>query len=408
MKRSGKALQAAVFMLSIATMLFTSGCATARHPVPRELVDKVTVGNMNEVRVIMGESNSELQENLLESIKQEDPKDYPVDADGIKIYPVLAISGGGANGAYGAGLIKGWTKAGMRPRFKIITGVSAGAMMAPLVFLGADYDDELEKYYTTLSTKDVMRSKGPLGALLGNSLADNAPLAKEIAAMTDQDLLAKIAAEHKRGRRLFVGTANLDAQRFVVWDMGAIASRGDAELFHKVILASAAIPVIFPPSVFQVEADGKQYDELHSDGGTMTQVFTTYKLLQGMEGAAKKLNIDPKKMRAQLFIIRNGYMTPTYKAVKDNLPSLAERSFDTIINTQGVGDIYRIYVFAKERGNDYNLAYIPPDFVQDSKEMFDPREMKRLFDRGYEDAASGYKWHKSPPGLKRDDGQDLE
>ena len=132
----------------------------------------------------------------------------------------------------------------------------------------------------------------------------------------------------------------------------------------------------------------------------MTQVFCTYMLLDGMQEAAKDLGIDPSKMKAKLYIIRNGYMSSTYKKVKDNLPALAERSFNTIIDTQGLGDTYRMYTFMKKRGNDYNLAFIPSDFKQDSKEMFDPKDMRRLFDRGYEDAAKGYDWHKAPPGLE--------
>lgn len=322
-----------VFLSVLCMSAAVSGCATIRHPVPPDLVDKVQIGDMDDIRLTVGESNTKLQENLLESVKQE----------------------------------------------------SAG--------------DELEKLYTTMSTRDVMSSKGPFGALFGNSLANNRPLNKKVAEIFDQDLLSKIAAEHKRGRRLLVGTVNLDAQKFVVWDMGAIAARGDAELFRRVVIASAAIPVVFPPSIFYVEAGGKSYDEMHVDGGTLTQVFTTYKLLDGMQGIAKSLGINPSKIKAKLYILRNGYMSPSYKKVKDDLPSLAERSFDTIIEAQGVGDVYRIYVFTKQRGGDYNLACIPGDFKQDSKEMFDPQDMKRLFDRGYQDAVKGYKWHKVPPGL---------
>lgn len=387
-------------------LLFTvmlSGCATLRHPVPPDLIEKVSLRGMDDIRVIVGESNTLLQENLLASIKQEIAEDFPTGPDGIKVYPVLAISGGGANGAYGAGLLKGWSKEGSRPVFKIVTGVSTGALIAPFAFLGKEHDGEIEKYYTTMSTKDVMSSKGPLGVLFGDSLASNRPLAKMVAGIVDEEILAKIAAAHRSGRRLFVGTVNLDAQRFVVWDMGAIACRGDIELFRKVIVASAAIPVMFPPTIFHVEADGNSYDELHSDGGTLTQVFATFKLLEGMQGAAESMGIDPSKLRSRIYIIRNGYMSPNYMKVKDNLSSLAGRSFDTIIDAQGIGDAYRMYVFAKQRGSDYNLAFIPPDFKQEMKEMFDPKEMRRLFDRGYEDAVKGYKWHKVPPGLKEPD-----
>ncbi|MDD5136981.1 MAG: patatin-like phospholipase family protein, partial [Candidatus Omnitrophica bacterium] len=327
------------------------------------------------------------------------PEDFPTGPNGVKVYPILAISGGGANGAYGAGLLKGWSEEGSRPVFKVITGVSTGAIIAPFAFLGKEYDDELEKVYTTMSTKDVMTNKLPFMILFGDSLASNAPLARTIAKMTDKKILEKIAAQHKRGRRLFVGTANLDAERFVIWDMGAIACRGDVELFRKIILTSAAIPMVFPPAIFHVEAGGKAYDEMHADGGTLTQVFVTYKLLDGMGGIAKTLGIDPSKIRGKLYIIRNGYMSPVYSKVKDDLASLAQRSFDMLIDSQGVGDIYRIYTFTKEKGNDYNLAFIPADFKQHNEEMFDPKEMRRLFNRGYEDAVGGYKWHKVPPGM---------
>lgn len=389
-------------LLVLPVFFICSGCATIRHPVPPDLVDKVQVGNMPEVRVMMGEHHTILQDNLLESVKQEDPKDFPAGPDGTKVYPILAISGGGANGAYGAGLLKGWSKEGSRPKFKIVTGVSTGALIAPFAFMGKEYDYELEKCYTTMSTKNVMSAKFPLMVLFGNSLESNAPLAKTISGLIDGKILEKIAAEHRKGRRLFVGTANLDAMKFVVWDMGAIACRGDVKLFRKVILASAAIPMIFPPSVFHVQADGKTYDELHADGGTLTQVFTVYKLLDGMQATAKSMNIDPATIKSKIYIVRNGYMSSTYKKVKDNLSSLAERSFDMIIDAQGLGDAYRLYAYAKQGGNDYNLAYIPPDFVQNAKEMFDPLEMKRLFDRGYADAVGGYDWRKLPPGLDSD------
>jgi hypothetical protein len=390
------------FILFTGLILLTlCGCSTIRHPVPPGLVQKVEIPNMPEVRAMIGEQNTILQENLLESVKQEDPKDYPANFEGIKIYPILALSGGGANGAYGAGVLKGWSREGSRPVFKIVTGVSTGAIIAPLAFLGKDYDAELEKCYTAMSTKEVLAHRFPLTSLFSDSLASNRPLERTIDRIVNKKVLARIAAEHRRGRRLFVGTANLDAQRFVIWDMGAIACRGDAGLFRKVILASAAIPIVFPPSVFYVEADGKVYDELHADGGTLTQVFTMYKLIDGMQEAAKKMGINPSKIKSRLYVIRNGYMSPTYKKVKGNLESLAERSFDTIISAQGVGDAYRIYAYAKQGGNDYNLAYIPSDFKQDPEEMFDPKVMKRLFERGYEDATGGYKWHKEPPGLER-------
>lgn len=375
--------------------------------MPQDLIGKARVSGMPEIRTVLGVPNPELQKSLIESIINDKPGDYPVDSKGDRVYPMLAISGGAANGAYGAGLLKGWSDEGTRPRFKVVTGVSTGAIIAPFAFLGKDYDATMENLYTTMSTKDVMRPKGPLQALFGDSFASSRPLVRELDKYVTDDMLVRIAEEHRRGRRLFVGTALLDSQRFVVWDMGAIAARGDRKLFREVILASASIPMIFPPVYIHVEAGGKVYDEMHVDGGTITQMFTIYKILESAEENAaamnidiRKLGIDPAKIKGSYYIIRNGYFDPGYKAAKDTIASIAERSFDTMINYQGIGDAYRIYAFMQNRGNDYNLAFIPGDFRPASKEDFDPRAMKALFDRGYQDAVKGYNWKKTPPGME--------
>ncbi len=392
---------AAIFVLT------SSGCATIRHPVPQDLTGEAQISGMPEIRVISGIPNPKLQMSLIKAISEDKPGDYPVDSSGDRLYPMLAISGGSANGAYGAGLLKGWSDEGSRPRFKVVTGVSTGAIIAPFAFLGKEYDDAMKKLFTTMSTKDIMSPKGPLQALFGDSFASNKPLTKELDKYITDDMLKNIAEEHRRGRRLFVGTALMDSQRFVAWDMGAIAVKGDRKLFREVILASASIPMIFPPVLIHVDAGGKVYDEMHVDGGTITQVFTIYKILENAEENAraagidaKDLGIDPAKIRGKYYIIRNGYFDPGYKVTKDTLASIASRAFDTMINYQGIGDTYRIYALMQERGNDYNLAFIPGDFRPVAKEDFDPQAMTALFDRGYKDALKGYNWRKTPPGFE--------
>ncbi|MCX5704642.1 MAG: patatin-like phospholipase family protein [Candidatus Omnitrophica bacterium] len=355
---------------------------------------------MSEIRYMAGMQDSELRKNAVKSFLEENKDDYSVNSEGKRVYPMLSISGGAANGAYGAGLLKGWSEEGSRPKFKAVTGVSTGAIIAPLVFLGKDYDGMVEEIYTTMSTKDVMKMRRPLKAVFGDSFASNKPLEKQLQKYVTADILKKIADEHRHGRRLYVGTTYLDAQRFVVWDMGAIACRGDIELFRKVILASAAIPMMFPPVFIKVEAGGISYDEMHVDGGTITQVFTLYKVLEGQEDVARDMGIDPTKAKGDYYIIRNGYVNPGYKVVKDSLSAIVSQSLDTMINAQGVGDTYRIYTYMQDRGNDYNLAFIPGDFRPEKKEEFDLAQMKELFDRGYQDAVHGYKWHKVPPGMR--------
>ena len=179
-------------------------------------------------------------------------------------------------GAFGAGLLIGWTKAGTRPEFNMVTGVSTGALSAPFAFLGSDYDEQLKAIYTTISTKDVVAERGFTDIIFNDAMADTEPLRNLLAKFITADVVEAIGEEHKKGRRLFVGTVNIDAGRSVIWNLGAIANsdRPDKiELLHKVLRASASIPVAFPPVIFTVEKNGKNYEEIHVDGGTGSQVF---------------------------------------------------------------------------------------------------------------------------------------
>jgi hypothetical protein len=149
----------------------------------------------------------------------------------------LAISGGGDNGAFGTGLLNGWAATGTRPEFKIVTGVSTGALIAPLSFLGPDYDDAMATMYTTLTRDKVYRLRGITAALFDDAMADTSPLAQVIASYTDQKMFDAIAREYQKGRLLLIGTTDLDAQRPVIWNVGAIAASGrpgSLELFRKI------------------------------------------------------------------------------------------------------------------------------------------------------------------------------
>ena len=386
------------------------GCSSLwpRHSLPMDFTGKVTIIGMPDIRSDIDDPDPVvMQQSLVNSFKEENKDDYPANALGIRTYPVLAVSGAGANGAYGAGLIKGWSKEGSRPLFKIVTGVSSGSIIALYAFLGKEYDDQLEKFFTTMSTKDIMAQKNPISILFGNSLMSAAPLAKNISAIVDKKLMAKVAEEHKHGRRLFVGTVNLDAQEFVVWDMGTIACKGGPEalkLFRKVIMASMSLPMTFPPVHFKVISDsGKFYDEMHVDGATIRGVFYIDRLTKNMEGAAKLFGIDPSKYRPQIYILSNCLMSPNRQQVKNSMISISMRSVDTIVASANNGDTYRLYAFAKKRGLDFNLAYIPADFKPHPKDFFDLGEMQRLFKRGYDDAVNGYKWHKTPSGYAEEE-----
>lgn len=317
----------------------------------------------------------------------------------LKHADYLAISGGGSNGAYGAGLLVGWTAKGNRPRFEVVTGISTGSLSAPFAFLGPAYDGQLTKIYTDIDTKDVLTKKGPLQGLFGESMADNAPLKKLVAQYVTSKLLDDIAAENAKGRRLFVGTTNIDAQRPVVWDMTAIAASDNPEklrLFRDVLVASAAIPGVFPPEMIKVTAEGQVFEEMHVDGGTATQVFLmpTGNSLRDVDKA-----LGHSRTRS-VYIIRNGTFAPKYKKTEASTLAIAARSIDTLILNQGIGDIYRMYAQSQRDRTDFNVASIPPDFNVPNKSPFDPVYMRALYQEGYKEELAGQAWQKVPPGFK--------
>lgn len=310
----------------------------------------------------------------------------------------LAISGGGENGAYGAGLLNGWTEAGDRPVFNLVTGVSTGALSAPFAFLGSGYDQQLKEVYTTITAKDVLETRGIFAAIWNDAMADNAPLQNLVAKYVNENLLAEIAAEHKKGRNLLIGTTNLDARRGVIWDIGKIAEYGTPEaleLVRKILVASAAIPGAFPPMMFEVEANGKRYQEMHVDGGASAQVFVYPARLHVAE-LSEEVGVERER---HMYVIRNGRLDPDWADTERQTLTIAGRAVSSLIQNQGNGDLYRIYALAQRDKVDFNLAYIPASFDVPLPEPFDQHYMQELFKLGYEQAKAGYKWEKAPPGF---------
>ena len=395
----------------IIVVLFTTGCASARmrNAVPMDLLDKTEVPDFQEIRAFDGQANNFFRKDMVTIFEQDNEQDKEGSIWAVNSnhdYAVLAISGGAANGAYGVGLLNGWSHQGSRPVFKVVTGVSTGAIIAPFAFIGSRYDEKLKDFYTKFSTREIMQSKGLLQVLFGDSIMSDRPLKHLIEENIDESLLREVAREYKKGRRLYVGTTNLDSQEFVIWDMGKIASIGNyqsLELFRKIILASVTIPIVFPPVYFDVEVNHQKYDEMHVDGGVSKQVFFLYNVLQGFEKAMIKNGVDMSSIKYSIYVIRNGYVDPVYKEVPDNIFAITSRTVETLTNAQGIGDIYQLYDFTKMRNGDFNLAYIPSTYIAKTKELFDLQEMQTLFNLGYARALRGYDWKKVPPGLNEED-----
>jgi predicted acylesterase/phospholipase RssA len=402
-----------IFTFLVAITVFTAGCAKTRvyNPLPAHLEDQAQVAGFENVRV-WGDTDSPLLDKIaVESIRKE------IAANGLEMLkkPVsfLALSGGGENGAFGAGVLCGWTAAGNRPTFKLVTGISTGALLAPFAFLGSGYDAQLKEVYTTTTDSDIYTKKSILTAYWRESVYDTKPLAETIAKYIDEKVLAAVAEEYKKGRILLVGTTQLDAQRLVIWDMGAIASSqnpGALDLFRKVLLASASMPAVFPPVYIKVTSGGMEFEEMHVDGGTVTEMMLYEEAIKPMTEHVKaiqsfvenkELLASLKNRRRSLYIIRNDLVTPEWDNVKPRLGNIAGRAISTLVKTHGEGDLYRIYVLALRDKIDYNLASIPKEVGEDTGEgMFNQVFMQKLFDLGYEKARQGYPWEKYPPGYQ--------
>ena len=401
--RARGGLRAACAALLVAAGLIAGCGSLPRHAVPASLAPQAVVPGLPDVRAWAGQPSPALMNDLIESFAQESREDFPAAADGSVRYPHLALSGGGANGAFGAGFLSGWSATGTRPVFKTVTGVSTGALMAPFAFLGTAYDQALREFYTTTRTADIFVLGSILRNLLvGEALADTAPLAALIERHVDAELLERVAVEHRRGRRLYVGTADLDAGRFVVWNMGLIAASGQGgslALFRRVMLASASIPVAFPPVFFEVEAGRGLYDEMHVDGGVGARVF--------VHGGVLRANAFRQRGglgmgHEDIYVIHNGQLLTLPDPVRRSVPAIALRVLEATGRAAVLGDLMRIHAHAEREGAGFAWITIPDDVSLDGAEVFDPVKMRRLYELGQAMAGRPDRWFTSLPGLEPD------
>ena len=385
----------AVVLLSACLLL--SGCTTLQRKdaVPPELHGQEEIEGMPGVRYkIYTKSGIEA---MISDIRQgmKDPGAYidPKQAN------YLALSGGGDNGAFGAGLLTGWTERGDRPTFNLVTGVSTGAMIAPFAFLGPDYDYVLRRTFTEVDPQDVFIKLGLTGALFGDAFADTSPLYKLISEYVTAELLEKISYEYEyRDRWLLVATTNLDSGVPVIWNMGKLASTGSPEslqLFRKILLASAAIPGAFPPVMIDVMVNGKHYQEMHVDGGATAELFVYPAALGAM---SLREGVVSQYKNRQAYIIRNARLDSEWRQIERNTLSIMGRAVDQLIQSQGMGDIYRTYLISKRDHVGFNLAYIGPDFNHRHTQEFDRKYMTALFNYAKALSVAGYPWAHSPPG----------
>mgnify|MGYP001806449491 CR=1 FL=1 len=318
---------------------------------------------------------------------------------------ILCLSGGGALGAYSAGVLCGWTArgdrpgCGGRPNFDVVTGISTGALLAPLAFLGPAYDDQAKRVFTTVHGDDIFHLR-PVRGLFGAALADNAPLARLVREVLSDEVVQAIAAEHRAGRRLYIGTTELEGRRFVFWDIGAIANRGcpdDRDLIARVLLGSSAIPGFFPPSEIPVTVDGKRYVEKHGDGGASCGIFYRPPYVPPERWTPEGKDLSD----VDLYMIVAGKLYSDASPLRSRSLLLAGSSVSAVLYSETRGDLQRMYLVSLLKGMSYHLAAVPPEYAGPMNATeFEPGPMGELFAEGYRQSVAGAAWRNTPPGVE--------
>lgn len=307
----------------------------------------------------------------------------------------LALSGGGGDGAFGAGLLNGWTWTGTRPEFAIVSGVSTGALIAPFAFLGSAYDDTLREIYTGGYGSNLLESPSLINAIFGSAVFDNNRLRSLVQRFVTPEVVAEVAREYLKGRRLLIVTTNLDAQRPVIWNMGAIAASGSpdaVELFRSVMTASASIPGVFTPTLITALADGRLFQEMHVDGGVTANVF-----ILPQDIVTQNVRPGPG-MRVSFYVVMNGKIEPSFTVVGNRATEIVGRAVTTMTQVQSWSTLQATHDFARRNGFGFNLAYIEADMPEGGSMGFDREYMRRIYAYGYDQALSQTVWKRNLPG----------
>ena len=385
MHRVGRRPSVAWLIVSALSFL-VAGCASLpRTPYGVADAPSARVLNLTELRRYADEPASTFRQDRHQAVLR-GPRTY------------LALSGGGADGAYGAGVLNGWTEAGTRPSFSIVSGVSTGALIAPFAFLGPGHDATLRDLYTSGVAESLLDAPSAFNAIFGAGLFGNKRLRELVANYIDANFVEAVASEYAKGRLLLIVTTNLDSQRTAIWDMGKIASLRTPEalnLFRDVLAASATLPVVCPPMLVTAEANGRIFQEMHVDGGVTAPVLTLPEAFLLRD--AKFANTGDKAGDLQLYILVNNKIEPEFQLVANSTIEIAARSSSTIVKTQTRSILYSTYDFARRNKFGFNLTYIEGRMPAATTSGFDTAYMRGLFQYGYERARSGQAWSKSPP-----------
>jgi hypothetical protein len=376
------------FTAAFSCSLLLAGCVTAPRLETPPLGSRTVApeGFASDIRT------DALDYNFFETHAEESTGAVRAASDGS--VDILALSGGGAGGAFGAGVLVGLTNAHTRPQFELVTGVSTGALIAPFAFLGSDWDGKLTEAYRGEATDGLLKSRGA-GVLFGVGVYEGEPLRRLVERFVTDELIATIAKEAATGRMLLVATTNLDREETVIWNMGAIASQSRAgpdgaerarELFRDVLIASASAPGVFPPVLIEVKEGEKAYQEMHVDGGATTPFFIVPDIAMIMGYAPKALH------GANVYVVINGQASSPPRATQNNTVDIAARSFTAVLNHMTRTELAQTNAFASRNGMAFRFTTIPPAVEFGGSLAFDQANMRAIFDYGMRCATRSHAW----------------
>ena len=311
---------------------------------------------------------------------------------------ILALSGGGADGAFGAGALVGLTRSALRPKFSVVTGVSAGALIAPYAFLGPDWDDQLAEIYTSGHAEHLLQSRG-LGVLFGSSVYSGTPLVQLVDRYATDALIQAVAREASTGRLLLVATTDVSTGEPVIWDLGSIAMNGGVgarALFRDVLVASASVPGLFPPVVIRVQEQQALYDEVHVDGAVSAPFFVPLAFVEPTRDASVP------SQGAAVYVIVDGRLSEQSAPIRLRARSILSRSVSTGLNHMLRTTLELTATDAELEGAQFRFAAIPVAYPQLNSFDFSTPTMRSLFQYGYKCAQAGRLWTSSRAVARED------
>ncbi|USD44209.1 patatin-like phospholipase family protein [Vibrio sp. SCSIO 43135] len=380
-------------IISFVTLIFMTACSS-----PHSFDKRVDEQNYRQVNVALGVNQSLSEPIRILKHDQEslfysnESQKTPLHSDDDQMH-ILVLSGGGANGAFGAGILNGLYEIEQVPTYTVVTGISAGAMIAPFAFVGGDKIPEMKEVMLGIRDSEIVGKKNLLSTLFKDAFTKGDKLVEFIEKVYTPEFINDIAKGHEAGRRLLIGTTQFDSEELVVWNVGLIASSNmpnKIELIHKILAASASIPGVFPPQFIDVDGQGELLEELHVDGGLSAQMFLLADHID-YDKINRAMGLD---LAPTVHVIRNGRLALPYKQVADKGIDLLTRSVKSMTVNQSVGDLYRMAYFSQLQGLNLEYSYIERHFdaERSTKDMFDSQYMLALYQYGYLKAKQGQAW----------------